>query len=114
MDGAIKYRGNQGIDLAFSGFGQNAGRFAFAEAKASGSLGSLRIDRLGIRQGSFEFFKTHLERAGRHDLQLELNAGNIDLFGGFRRSNRLFQFDPSLFEQNVNFGIVPGAARLIP
>ena len=31
-----------------------------------------------------------------------------------RERVQLFQFDPSLFEQNVIFGIVPGAARLIP
>lgn len=114
LDGAIKFNGNQGIDLAFSGSGRNAGRFALAEAKASGSLGSLKVDSLGIRQGSFDFFDTRLQRAGRFDLQQQLQAGNVDLFGGFMKSGRLFQFDPILFQRNVNFGKTPGAARLIP
>ena len=110
----IKYSGNQGIDLAFSGTGGNAGRFALAEAKLSGSLGSLKVDSLGIRQGSFDFFDTRLQRAGRFDLQQQLQSGNVDLFGGFANSGRLFQFDPILFPRNVNFSTTPGAATLIP
>ena len=113
LDGAIKFRGNQGIDLSFTGIGQNTGRFALAEAKASGGLGSLSRDALGIRQGSFRFFETRLERAGRIDLLDELGAGNVDLFGGFQGSNRLFQFDPVDFFDDVNFRTTPSAARLI-
>jgi hypothetical protein len=100
--------------MVFAGRGHTAGRFALAEAKASAGLGSLKVDRLGIRQGSFDFFDTRLQRAGRFDLQGQLHAGNVDLFGGFLRSNRLYQFDPILFSRNVNFGKTPGAAWLIP
>jgi hypothetical protein len=114
LDGSVKFSGNRGMDLVFSGTGHNASRFALAEAKASGSLGSLKVDRLGIRQGSFDFFDSRLQRAGRFDLQHALQAGNVELFGGFLRSNRLFRFDPILFQRNVNFGKTPGAATLIP
>jgi RHS repeat-associated protein len=114
LTGAIKYSGNQGIDLAFAGTGTNAGRFALAEAKASAGLGSLRVDSLGIRQGSVLFFDTRLGRAGELALQQQLQAGNVDLFGGFAGSGRLFQFDPVLFRRNVNFRTTPGAARLVP
>jgi len=114
LDGAIKIKGNQGIDLSFKGTGTNAGRFALAEAKRSPGLGSLSTDSLGIRQGSFEFFSTRLQRAGRTDLLLQLDDGNVDLFGGFQRSNRLFQFDPDIFIENVNFRKTPGAATLVP
>ncbi|QDU14179.1 hypothetical protein CA11_19830 [Gimesia maris] len=114
LDGAVKINGNQGIDLALSGTGNNAGRFALAEAKRSPGLGSLTRDSLGIRQGSFDFFQTRLERAGRTDLLLQLESGNVDLFGGFQRSGRLFQFDPDIFIRDVNFRTTPGAANLIP
>jgi len=69
---------------------------------------------LGIRQGSFHFFDSRLRKAGRFDLQHALQAGNIELFGGFLRSSRLFRFDPILFQRNVNFGKTPGAATVIP
>jgi hypothetical protein len=74
----------------------------------------LKVDSLGIRQGSFDFFDTRLGRAGEFELQAQLRAGNVDLFGGFARGGRLFQFDPLLFGRTVNFGTTPGAARLIP
>ncbi len=112
LDGAIKYRGNQGIDLAFSN--GPGGRFALAEAKSSRGLGSLSVDSLGIRQGSFDFFSTRLQRAGRTDLLNQLNAGNVDLFGGFSGSGRLFQFDPNVFVRNINFRTSPAAATLLP
>ncbi|EDL62241.1 polymorphic toxin-type HINT domain-containing protein [Gimesia maris] len=114
LDGTAKINGNQGIDLTFSGTGNNAGRFALAEAKSSPGLGSLSRDSLGIRQGSFDFFQTRLERGGRTDLLLQLESGNVDLFGGFQRSGRLFQFDPEIFIRDVNFRTTPGAANLIP
>jgi hypothetical protein len=114
LDGAIKYRGNQGIDLSFTGTGQNAGRFALAEAKVSSGLGSLKVDSLGIRQGSFDYFDTRLQRAGEFSLQQQLQMGNVDLFGGFQKSGRLFLFDPTIFQRNVNFITTPGAAILIP
>src|SRR5262249_52410244 len=69
LEGSVKYSGNQGIDLVFSG--GPAGRFALAEAKASRSLSSLKEDVLGIRQGSREFFATRLQRGGRLDLLRE-------------------------------------------
>ncbi len=113
LDGAIKIRGNQGIDLAFSGRGSNAGRFALAEAKASPGLGSLSRDSLGIRQGSRDFFLTRLKRAGRQDLIHQFKMGNVDLFGGFQRSGRLFQLNPDIFKRDINFRQTPGAATLI-
>ncbi len=114
LDGAIKISGNQGIALSFRGTGQNAGRFALAEAKRSPGLGSLSRDTLGIRQGSLNFFETRLQRAGRTDLLMQLEAGNVDLFGGFQRSGRLFQFDPAIFIRNENLRTTRGAANLIP
>jgi len=120
LGGAIKYRGNQGIDLYFHGIGGNAGRFALAEAKASSGLGSLVVDRLGIRQGSHEFFRTRLARAIAYgdpaqktlyrSIYRSLRSGRVDLLGFFYGSNQLFRFNPSLFKRKVNFKTTPGAA----
>ncbi|RYH45204.1 MAG: hypothetical protein EON54_16790 [Alcaligenaceae bacterium] len=118
LGGSIKYKGNQGVDLWFNGVGNKTGRFGLAEAKASSSLASLERDTLGIRQGSFEFFNTRLQRGGRLDLQRELQSGNTDLFGGFSGrfvnggfpDGKLYQFDPLLFATDVNFRTTPGAA----
>src|SRR5215831_5019922 len=74
-----------------------AGRFALAEAKASPGLGSLATDASKIRQGSADFFRTRLQKAGRADLVTELGRGNVDLFGGFAGSGRLFEFNPNVF-----------------
>ncbi|QDH70172.1 hypothetical protein [Marilutibacter alkalisoli] len=121
LGGAVKYRGNQGVDLWFTGSGNNVGRYALAEAKASTSLSSLSVDAAGIRQGSFEFFNTRLQRGGRLDLQSELLSGNVDLYGGFSGpivrgsfpQGRLFQFDPLIYYTDVNFRLTPGAATLV-
>jgi hypothetical protein len=113
LRGAIKYSGNQGIDLFFEGVDQNAGRFALAEAKASPGLGSLATDASEIRQGSRDFFMTRLERAGRADLVTALRGGNVDLFGGFAGSGRLFEFNPNVFTRNESLR-TRGAVRLIP
>jgi hypothetical protein len=114
LGGSVKYSGNQGVDLWFRGTGVNTGRIGLAEAKASSGLGSLTRDTLGIRQGSYDFFDTRLQRGGRLDLLNELRTGNADLFGGFSGSGRLYQFDPLLFSRDVNFRTTPGAATLIP
>jgi len=122
LTGAIKYRGNQGIDLEFAGIDNgvvnNVGRYALAEAKASISLNSLSTDSLGIRQGSEAFFDTRLERAGRIDLRNALANGDVDLFGGFSGSyvngatpnGRLFKFNPNIFTRNENLRTTSGAA----
>ncbi len=121
LGGSIKYSGNQGIDLWFNGSAHNVGRFALGEAKASTGLGSLARDAAGIRQGSFEFFNTRLQRGGRLDLQQQLQSGNVDLFGGFSGpiangtfpKGKLYQFDPLIFNTDVNFRTTPGAATRI-
>jgi hypothetical protein len=113
--GAVKSSGNQGIDVAFQGVGANAGRVALAEAKSSPGLNSLKTDTLGIRQGSYEFFRTRAERAGRQDILDALSQGRADLFGGFARSGRLFRFNPALFFDDLvgGFRANPGAATLV-
>jgi RHS repeat-associated protein len=111
LEGSIKYRGNQGIDLVFRR--GDTGRLALAEAKYSGGLGSLAKDTLGIRQGSFRFFETRLERAGRFDLLDKLRSGSVDLYGGFYRSGKLYRFDAAVFYSNVNFRLTQGAAILL-
>jgi RHS repeat-associated protein len=114
VNGSAKYSGNRGIDLVFEGKGQNAGRIGLAEAKASRGLGSLAVDTQGIRQGSYRFFETRLQRGGRLDLLQLLQSGNADLFGGFSGSGRLYQFNPAIFFEDVNFKTTPGAAILVP
>jgi hypothetical protein len=123
LRGSIKASGNQGIDLAFDrtarGVLKGRSKLAFAEAKKSASRSSLKTDRLGIRQGSFDFFDTRLSRAGRLDLRGQLRAGKADLYGGFAGRNppqtgRLFQFNADVFKTYVNFAKEPGAAKLIP
>ena len=110
LQGSIKFRGNQGIDLEFRGIGSNQGRLALAEAKSSPSRKSLKVDSQGIRQGSLAFFQSRVIRAGRFDLRDQLQAGNVDLFGGFSGSNRLFQFNPTVFQKDINFITNPNAA----
>jgi len=110
LRGGIKYGGNQGIDLEFVGVGQNQGRLALAEAKASPGLGSLKKDVLGIRQGSREFFQTRADRAGRIDVVDAIDQGVVDFFGGFARSDRLFRFN---FQKSANFRTDVGAATLV-
>jgi RHS repeat-associated protein len=114
VSGSVKYSGNQGIDLVFEGKGPIAGRIGLAEAKASRGLGSLAVDTQGIRQGSYRFFETRLQRGGRLDLLGLLQSGNADLFGGFSGSGRLYQFNPTIFFEDVNFKATPGAAILVP
>ncbi len=114
VTGSVKYGANHGIDLTFKGVGQGTSRIALAEAKAGRGLGSLEVDSLGIRQGSYRFFETRLQRGGRLDLLQELQSGNAELFGGFARSGRLYRFDPTIFFDNVNFRRTPGAATLVP
>jgi hypothetical protein len=121
--GSVKYRGNQGIDLTFRGLGENAGRFALAEAKASSGLGSLGVDSLGIRQGSYEFFRTRLARGIAYgdssaeglyrEIYGALRSGNADIFANFAGSDRLFHLDPGIFRRYVNFRTAPGAATLV-
>ncbi len=119
LDGAVKTGGNQGIDLRFSARSEEGPRFALAEAKESAGLNSLKVDSLGIRQGSNDFFRTRLQRAidqdpesrALQDLLDALEDGDAALFGGFRRSGRLFQFDPEVFRRNVDFRKDRGAAR---
>ncbi len=132
--GAVKTRGNQGIDLIFEGVGPNAGKFALAEAKASRGLSALKKDKLGIRQGSLDFFITRLERAGPeydHIRTLLANGtGMVELFGGFagglvRRTaklkagtggfvnGRLYRFNPAHFNTTANFRKTPAAATCI-
>jgi hypothetical protein len=113
LQGAIRYNGNQGIDLSFKGVGANQGRFALAEAKAGASRSTLTRDAAGVRQGSRAFFESRLTTAGRFDLVDALRGGEVDLFGGFYRSQRLFQFDTDVFQRDVNFIQTPAAARLI-
>jgi hypothetical protein len=93
---------------------RSANRFAMAEAKASYGLKSLELDSLGIRQGSYRFFETRLQRAGCVDMLNALQSGEVDLYGGFGGSGRLFQFDPNLFFRDANFSTTPGAATLVP
>jgi hypothetical protein len=123
LQGSIKYRGNQGIDLAFKGTGTNNGRYALAEAKASSGLGALKNDMFGIRQGSYEFFRTRLARGIAYgdtnmrpvyrSLYEELRTGGVDLYGGFAGSDRLFKFDPNVFNRTVNFRTTPNAATMV-
>jgi hypothetical protein len=122
--GSIKYRGNQGIDLSFRGVGKNTGRYALAEAKASSGLSSLETDALGIRQGSYEFFRTRLARGIAYgdsspkllykDMYRALRSGQVDLYGSFAGSDRFFMFDPNIYTRSVNFRNAPGAAVEIP
>ena len=114
VTGSVKYGANHEIDLTFKGVGQGTSRFALPEAKAGRGLGSLVVDSLGIRQGSYRFFETRLMRGGRLDLLQELQSGNAELFGGFARSGRLYRFDPVIFFDNVNFRRTAGAATLVP
>lgn len=114
LTGSVKYKGNQGIDLTFKGVRPGTMRIALAEAKAGGGLGLLEVEELGIRQGSYLFFETRLQRAGRLDLLQELQSGNAELFGGFAKSKRLFRFDPVAYFRNENFKKNPGAATLVP
>jgi hypothetical protein len=121
LAGSVKYRGNQGIDLTFRGTAENTGRYALAEAKAGSGLGTLSTDALGIRQGSYEFFRTRLargiaygDRASKpfyREVYGALRQGDVDLLGSFAGGNRPpLRFDPSLFERSVDFRKVPGAA----
>jgi hypothetical protein len=122
--GSVKYSGNQGIDLRFRGVRANAGRLGLAEAKASAGLRALDVDAFGIRQGSYEFFRTRLARgiaygdpAQEHlyrQMYSALRSGQVDLFGYFAGSDRLFQFNPNLFNRNANLRSTPGAAVLVP
>jgi hypothetical protein len=124
LGGSVKYRGNEGIDLFFEGVGDNVGRIALAEAKAGSGLGRLVSDSLGIRQGSYEFFRTRLargiawgdpaKRALYRSLYGSLRSGQADLFGYFAGNRRLYLFDPGLFPTSVNFRSTPGAAIRVP
>jgi RHS repeat-associated protein len=117
LGGSIKYEGNHGIDLYFRGTGSNSGRIAFLESKASGSLSSLSTDVLGIRQGSYEFFRTRLARAivkgdpamrnAYRQMYGMLRGGQADMLGYFGGSSRLIRFN---FNRNANFRSTPGAA----
>jgi len=95
LKGAVKYNGNQGIDLEFEGTGINAGRTALAEAKRSKSLGSLKTDTQGIRQGTRDFNLDRAAKADRPDLVQAINQGQVDMFVGLQRSERLVQINPA-------------------
>jgi hypothetical protein len=122
--GSVKYRGNEGIDLSFRGTGPNAGRYALVEAKASSGLAALQTDVLGIRQGSYEFFRTRLARGIAYgdpsskllykDMYSALRSGQADLYGSFAGSDRFFLFDPAVYQRTANFRTTPGAAVEIP
>jgi glycine betaine/choline ABC-type transport system substrate-binding protein len=43
-----------------------------------------------------------------------LDAGDVDAFGGFSESGRLFKFNLDIFVDDVNFRTTPGAATLVP
>lgn len=121
--GSVKYQSNHGLDLIFRGVDGNAGRFALAEAKAGAGLGKLVTDSQGIRQGSYEFFRTRLKRGIIHGdpnaralyrtLYSALRAGQADLFAGFAKNNSLFRLNPRFFRENVNFRNAPDAALRI-
>jgi len=91
-----------------------------AEAKAGAGLGKLVVDASGYRQGSLRFFESRLARAVGEgvpeatELRTALANSRVDLFGGFKASNKLYQFDPNVFIDYVNFKLVPGAAILVP
>jgi hypothetical protein len=114
LAGSVKYNTNQGIDLEFTGVQSNSGRIALAEAKAGTGLNSLEVDANGVRQGSLEFFRSRAMRAGRLDLVDALDAGNVDAFGGFSESGKLYRFNLTIFVDDVNFKTTPGAATLVP
>jgi hypothetical protein len=77
----------------------------------------LSTDGLGIRQGSREFFRTRLFRAGRTDLREAMFDGKVDLFGGFAGKyvdgklpyGRLFRFNLNIFTKAENLRTTPGA-----
>ncbi|MCO6045269.1 hypothetical protein NG895_15260, partial [Aeoliella sp. ICT_H6.2] len=98
-DVSLHYRGNQGLDLIFS----NSGRHAVVEAKHGSYLSSLRTYS-GLRQGSLRYNVSRLNRYldygdGTHNafvnqLLNEAATGQLESFGTFYRSGRIFELPP--------------------
>jgi hypothetical protein len=94
---SLHYRGPQGLDLIFS----RGGTFAVVEAKAGGSLSSLRTYAGGLRQGSNGYNTSRLQRYldfgdGTHDafvnhLLSEAAAGRLESFAAFYRSGTIYE-----------------------
>lgn len=113
------YQGNKGIDLVLQ---NKEGRLALLEAKHGKGLGSLSIDKAGLRQGGELYNINRLERYivnaenANVDLANRLIDGiytrEVDSFASFYRSKKLFQLNYD-FAPNVNFKINTDAAKLI-
>jgi RHS repeat-associated protein len=119
----------QGLDLFFTGVGENAGMKAFLESKGE-TLALKTLDSvskevgLEVRQGSWTYIELQLEahanggqhaalaRELAHELRLQcegITEQTIKSFGS-TSSGYLYEFD---FATNANFSTDPGARRLV-
>ena len=96
-DVSLHYRGNHGLDLVFS----KGNSYAIAEAKHGKSMSALKMDSLGLRQGSNLYNRSRLERYILHGdgkynnlanrLLSDTYLGTLESFVGFYRGKRLVE-----------------------